>query len=363
MNCVNSQSVHGCFERRDGFTLIEVIASTAIASIIFMAIGSAMVLTARAVPQSHEADLLLQLGQAMDELHTDLQLALAFQERSPTTVQFTVPDRTGNGQPDTIRYAWSGSSGAPLTRQFNNGAVHVIAANVQQFNLDYTIEHEQTVTSTTWETSETLLASHTGSLLLYDFPVNSSNWPGQYIEPDLPNDALSWSVTRVIFSARSWGPIGGSAPVQLRPPRSDRTPHNAVMEFRTLPENILSSSYIWVSAPYYQIQGLSPRVGVCFTIVYDGSGSQEVASVRHRGNLLGLVGTHSVSTVDSGKTWSASPTDSMLFYMYGTIKRPGPNVTTHTYRVSTIGINLQLGERGITRSAVAVLNQPEVPSP
>ena len=50
---------------------------------------------------------------------------------------FTVADRTGDSAADTIRYAWSGVAGDPLTRQINAGTAVTVAANVQSLQLSY----------------------------------------------------------------------------------------------------------------------------------------------------------------------------------------------------------------------------------
>ena len=61
--------------------------------------------------------------QALVELLADLEFALAFSEKTDHALTFTVPDRDGDFISETIRYAWSGTPGDPLTRQYNGGAV------------------------------------------------------------------------------------------------------------------------------------------------------------------------------------------------------------------------------------------------
>ena len=76
-------------------------------------------------------------AEVLDEVMTDIHYALDFSERQPNAVTFTVPDRNGDSLPETIRYAWSGISGDPLTYEQNGGPPATIAEDVQQFNLDY----------------------------------------------------------------------------------------------------------------------------------------------------------------------------------------------------------------------------------
>jgi hypothetical protein len=71
---------------------------------------------------------------ALTRIATDLRLALNFTERTATALTFTVPDRTGDGVVETIRYSWSGTAGNPLLYQFNAGAAVTMATNVQQLN-------------------------------------------------------------------------------------------------------------------------------------------------------------------------------------------------------------------------------------
>jgi hypothetical protein len=66
---------------------------------------------------------------------TDLQTAKSFTERTATAVTFTVPDRDGDNIDETIRYAWAGTPGDPLTYQLNGGTATTLADDVQQFNL------------------------------------------------------------------------------------------------------------------------------------------------------------------------------------------------------------------------------------
>lgn len=71
------------------------------------------------------------------DLLADLERATGFTERTATSATFTVPDRNGDGRPETLRYAWSGTPGAPLTLQMNGGTIQNLATNVQQFQLTY----------------------------------------------------------------------------------------------------------------------------------------------------------------------------------------------------------------------------------
>src|SRR5689334_14226228 len=100
-----------------GFTLVEMTTSLAIASILLVALGSAMVLAGKAVPTSdNPAAALLSAAGIADRIAAEMQFAIDITERTSRSIAFTIPDRNADGKPEAIRYAWSGSPGAPLTR-------------------------------------------------------------------------------------------------------------------------------------------------------------------------------------------------------------------------------------------------------
>lgn len=119
-----------------GFTLIEVVLSVTILSILMGAMMSAILISRQAIDDGDSLISRTVAGrEAVDEITSDLQLALTITESTATAVTFTVPDRTGDDAAETIRYAWSGIAGDPLTRTFNGTTVD-LTQNVH--NLDFT---------------------------------------------------------------------------------------------------------------------------------------------------------------------------------------------------------------------------------
>ncbi len=131
---------------RRGFTLVEMTVSLAIVSILAVAVGAALRLGLAAAGAAPGAGAVNAAGQATaaeaaDQIAADLNVALDFTEKTPTALTFTVPNRDGDGRPETIRYAWSGANGdasltppAPpwtLTREYNGGPWAALARNVR----------------------------------------------------------------------------------------------------------------------------------------------------------------------------------------------------------------------------------------
>jgi hypothetical protein len=74
----------------------------------------------------------------MADMAAEVQYALTVTEYTATAITVTVPDRTdANTNPETIRYAWSGVAGAPVTRSYNGGAAVSVVPSVQSFTLEY----------------------------------------------------------------------------------------------------------------------------------------------------------------------------------------------------------------------------------
>jgi hypothetical protein len=123
---------------RAGYTLMELIVSALVSSILMAGLGSTIYIATRAGdPDVGSLRDCQESSAAAFDITAELQFAQSFTERTATSVKFTVADRNGDTNPETIRYAWSGTPGDPLTRQFNGGAVIDVVQNVYDFNLDY----------------------------------------------------------------------------------------------------------------------------------------------------------------------------------------------------------------------------------
>ena len=123
-----------------GFTLIEMLVSIAIMTVLVTGIASAIMLATRAAEGAGQPAALAEASRVVDQITAELAVALSFSERTNIAVTFTVPDRDSDEAPETIRYAWSGVAGHPLTRTYNGGATQPIAQNVHHFNVTYLLK-------------------------------------------------------------------------------------------------------------------------------------------------------------------------------------------------------------------------------
>jgi prepilin-type N-terminal cleavage/methylation domain-containing protein len=126
---------------RPGFTLVEVVLSLAVSSLIMLGVVSTMLVAQHGLAASAAmSDSASQTDRAIQMITLDVSLATAITERTDKAITLVVPDRTGDGQPETIRYAWSGTAGDPLTRQYNGGAPAILADKVYQFHMTYLLQ-------------------------------------------------------------------------------------------------------------------------------------------------------------------------------------------------------------------------------
>ncbi len=121
------------------FTLIEMVLSLAIASVLALAVNAAIYIATRSIPtrgdaMSTSSDLLF----LDDALRTDLELATAVISSSATSVEFEVPDRTGDDVPERIELDWVGNAGDPLQQRVNSGSWSPVVGQVQDMKFSVT---------------------------------------------------------------------------------------------------------------------------------------------------------------------------------------------------------------------------------
>jgi len=344
-----------------GHTLIEMVAALAIVGILMLGIASAVLMASRAVDPQNPQLARRAAAEAVERLVRDLQFATDFHARSSTSVRFVVPDRRRDGDtaPETIRYAWSGTAGDPLTRVYNGSDPAVVIDDVHEFTLTY---HLHTVTeqpaTTINESGEVLLASHTAPVAAATSSIQEMRWLGQYFLPSLPADAVAWRVTRVLLKMRTHGAAHGIAGVELRLPTASNLPSGGILEQIPMYESRLTDWYLWREFPFTNVDGLKPGRGLCLVIDSIFSDA-DLCDVRldNKGADGGLLKT------DNGESgWTFKDNQSLLYAVYGKVTTSTtPDPVTRTY-LRGIGIRLRAGPDPATvvETAAPLFNAPEV---
>src|SRR3990167_1848156 len=87
-------------------------------------------------------------------------------------------------------------------------------------------------------------------------------------------------------------------------------------------ESTLIGSYQWVEFPFTSTAGLLPGNALC--LVLAGTSSADSCDVRYQSFLAWPDNSQYVTSSNGGGSWSPPLTQSLLFYVYGTVSTPNP---------------------------------------
>ncbi len=135
------RSLHACLTnrlvRRRAYSLVELLVASAVSTLLLAGMASSIYIASQALDIDQGTSAVRSANlRAIDQVLRDVRHALAFTERTATTMTFAVPDRDGDGANETIRYAWSGIAGDPLTYELNGASGGPLIRRVD--NIDFT---------------------------------------------------------------------------------------------------------------------------------------------------------------------------------------------------------------------------------
>lgn len=341
---------------RAGFTLVEVTLAAALAAMLLTAMGSVVLMASKALPDQSTRRAFVDQMSALNRLTADVTYATAVTRLSAAGIVVTVPDRDGDGQPESITYSWSGVRGDPILRQYNDGEPEGLAGDVATMTIAATTQQYQK--PTTYSASAvSVLASCTGSLLVTRSTIDSQNWIGEITPVTLPSSATKFTVTKVELMGRTAGTVDGVTSVQLRGTRSG-VPSSTVLAHADLAETSLGGSDGWVTVGFASPPMFPSGTSVCLLAQWK-SGSQS-ATLRYDGGLLTTTGGTMVTTGDGGSTWSTSTNKSLFYRIWGQAYTPDP--VAYETRVAYVTVTMRGTVNTAERSVVIPLaNQPVAP--
>ncbi len=346
---------------RHGFTLLETVLTVAVMGIIMAGIGSAMMIAGRALPTARSVTATtVAAAEALDQVVADLQYAVSVSQRTAMMIEFTVHDRSGDDIPETIRYSWSGTAGAPLTRQYNGGTAENILTDVREFNLLYTLKTISTEIPQPNESAETILISYDANKNLFDYPIQDAERYAEYLFPTLPADTTSWKVTRVIVQAKLDGANDGQASVQLQRPTPSNQVSGVVIEEKTFLESILATKYGSQEFAFSAATGLAPTQGLWIVFKWIANGT--VCRVRGQSSGVTATSLSLAKSTDKGVSWSTLAGQSLLFTVYGTVTTAGTPQIQNTYYLTGVNLKLRASSdtAALVQTGVRLLNRPQV---
>ncbi len=345
---------------RRGYTLLELVLAIAIYSLVMGSVSMAITLVAHAYGNDFQSGSTATNTAALS-LSSDLRFAVSFARRETSTVEFTVPDRDGNGVDEKLAYSWSGVAGDPLLYTYNALDPTAILDDVHAFELEYVLGQ---ATSLPLGETLSLLKHHDDAPggHFHDYKLEHDKWCAQYFVPDLPVGVSTWKIKRVRFMAKSEGDdLSGVIEVRITTAGPGLQPTNEILDVATLFESELDESYTWVSVDFTKLNDLDPEQGLCLVLAQTSPASSAAKVPNNHGGAPMTPYTHWLTSGNAGSSWS-DPVDDrdMRFFVYGTHDLY-LDEGSHEF-ISAITIRLQAGSdaAGGVDTSVRLMNPPGV---
>ena len=337
-------------------TLLEVLTASALFALLLSGMASSVYLARMTAYQSGEGSTTASdVSQAFFWLSQDIAEAVSIEHASVDRLAITVPDRDGDGSGEAIIYSWVDSSSS-IERQINGGTPEPLVAGLSDFDFGYLTRTETTAGAVIYG-PEQLLASHNSTSNLSSTAVSSLNHRGQYIEPTLPSEAVSWIATRARLSMRESGTSDGQLTVQLRS-AVGRWPGGEILAEVELREGKLSASFDWVDIRFKPAsKAIAASQGAC--LVMQGAAADAAGELRYRDSNSTASGTDFVRSDDGGLRWAAPLEQDLLFELYGSVGTPGSNVSQSYLKQVTFRAVIADSARVVFGSA-HVHNEPKL---
>jgi|GEM_PF-6979080 len=184
-----------------GISLVELLVAMAMSATVLGGAVAAIGLSGRTFQSAASG---IQSGGAIDGLariSSDIQLAISVTERTATATTFWVPDRTGDGAPEQIRYAWSGTAGDPITYSMNGSTPIAVIPEVESIAFEYLVASVQGQATFITDgpppaTDEIIFErAYTSTGTIHTLSAASS--VAAILQPALPTGSSTFRITRV----------------------------------------------------------------------------------------------------------------------------------------------------------------------
>ena len=343
--------------RRSGFSLVEVVISSAIAAVVLVALQSTVVIASKALPSKSLSATPPDILRALSQLNDDLRFATQITAATSISITMIVPDRDADAAPETITYEWNGKAGAPLTRTLNGNKPDEVCAAVESFALAYDTRTDQRPQTYT-EGPEGTLASMTLSSDSADFAIKSDTWASEFVVVNTAAGVSAYRPTAVSLRPQASGLLrDGQMTVEVRK-ASYGLPDTTALASGSFSEFSLWYSYAWRRIELPGCRQMNPAESICI-MVTGASGSGTFCEMQYQQSGAPIPGGNLLTTSNSGGSWSPQSGKALRFQLFGTVTTPDPPVYFSRCRSVTATI------RGASPSvavpaAIPVRNEPEI---
>ncbi|MDP1563037.1 MAG: hypothetical protein Q8M16_16790 [Pirellulaceae bacterium] len=363
--------------RRFGYSLIEIAVALPTIGILTVGMCSAVLLSVRAIPQGGSViTASVETARAMEQLERDLRCATQISKRESRDIVFSVPDRTGNGQSESIRYWWSGVDKSAVYRQINNGPSEIVVEQTSNFSLAYDIQPrvtnrvvEQVVTS-----NELLLASFEGwpgvTASTNEFTVGANDWIGStfQLSDSVPRNYSKLRFTRAsVYGRRDTG--SGMANVGVYRVTVGREPRlvHRFGSLRLVASNLLPVLSGWADTTLANDVVVTDGSRT-FYLMFSATAATSTLRASYYSSNSAPVNVHPTCrwTTDSGTSWLPGSSDlhknDLLFRIYGTFETVQVSSVPETKQhIQAVQVQLQSATNKSINidTSIRLLNEPE----
>lgn len=348
----------GTANARSGYTLLELLVSSTAATLLMVGMGTAVVITSRAVAPDVAQKDILDAVEATFVMGDELQSAIRMTHLENSAVEFALHDRDGDQLPERIRYDLQNDQ---LQRTLN-GTRGVLQEDVDSvsFSPQYRSVPE-TVGGVLSESDVGALAGITYGLNLRTWSLDPHHPVGQYLDVDHPPDATMWSVlTTTLFLRRSSVYLDGEVfTVQLREATGDGLPTSNVIDETRVAVSSLSTSFRIVTVRFDNADRLPVSKQLCVVVKADESLYGSAVKVAFASWGFRQSG-HFLSTTGGDADWVADDGKGLYFLAAGT-RHELDDSTLQVERPYLTGITVEVAgaaEGSLCRRRIRLLNTP-----
>jgi hypothetical protein len=190
--------------------------------------------------------------------------------------------------------------------------------------------------------------------------IENRKWRGEYFQPALPNNALSWKVTKAKIKAKREGDQDGETMIQLRTAARDKTPTSDILEQVSMLENTLSDSFQWKEFAYRGVNSLKVGDGLCLVLRHVSA--DKSCRVEFQNGGVSAPNCGWLKSGNRGASWTVETNRALQFYIYGTYATPAPPETIARAYLTGVHVSLRAGADPTSRveTSVQVANSPEL---
>lgn len=362
--------------RSRGYSLVELAITLPTVAILTLGMSAAVLVSVRSIPQPGSLITAnTEATRVLERLERDLRCATEILTQTDRDIVFRVPDRNNDGQPETIRYWWSGVAGTPVFRRVNTHSAETLLAQTANFQLVYQTEDvpEVKVQTEVVTSPEVLLSSDESWGLVtsttQNMNINRNAWAASVftLSSQIPRDCSRLRFTRAVVTCRR-SSVGTISVVVCRVadglvPRLS-VPVGSPVAFNTsqLPPSTWQSSSIPLSADAWVDDGCRR-----FALVIYSAASNTPLQLQYKFSTLAPTNDRSTLrwSTNQGTSWQPDAStwhrNDLYFAIYGHFERTlVSQVTETTERVRSIRVILNSATNQGVRidASIGLLNQP-----